>query len=97
MLNIHSKVYVHMYTYVQTQPPAPWVLYTGSARGRPPLERGGPLLSGPSKSLLSHTFLLKEGRGWREEKGGSLECGSCGFYLILAPPKTSALLLVSER
>lgn len=45
-------------------------------------------MSGPSKSLLSHTFLLKEGRGWREEKGGSLECGSCGFYLILAPPPT---------
>lgn len=67
--------------------------------GRPPLGRctrarpghttpgaQGPSPEWPQQVTLSHTFLLKEGRGWREEKGGSLECGSCGFYLTRPPP-----------
>lgn len=46
-MNIHSKVYVHMYTYVQTQPPAPGTAHR-LGRGQ---TNGVPLSSVPCESL----------------------------------------------
>lgn len=47
LVNIHSKVYVHMYTYVQTQPPAPGTAHR-LGRGQ---TNGVPLSSVPCESL----------------------------------------------
>lgn len=53
LLNIHSKVYVHMYTYVQTPPPAPGA---GQRRGQGQTT--------PWKPLGSPKFSFAEERGW---------------------------------
>lgn len=54
LLNIHSKVYVHMYTYVQTPSPAPGGRDEGAGQGQTP----------PWKPLGSPKCSFAKERGW---------------------------------
>lgn len=73
-----------MYTYVQTAARPPLGYCTQAPPGTDNPWKMGSLSQVPPASQ-SHTFA--EGRrGWREEKGGSLECDNCGFYLSHPPP-----------
>lgn len=64
-VNIHSKVYVHMYTYYR-QPPTPWVLYTGSARDR---QMGSLSQVSPASHSESYILLKEEGAGEKKKAG----------------------------
>lgn len=60
LLNIHSKVYVHMYTYVQTPPPAPGHWTQARPRTHNPWK---PL------SVLNFLLLKEEGAGEKRKTG----------------------------